>query len=160
MTSEKQVMANQNNAQKSTGPLSEQGKAVVAQNALKHGILSTKVPIDEEERSEYNLFAAQLSQVLAPTDEVQSLLADRIISSAWRLRRIIHVEALLLGRPLRSTWSMLEEVNYSEAFVGSNGQSMAILSKYERSLENALFRAMKELRDLQELNTPAIQMMR
>lgn len=160
MASEKQVIANQNNAQKSTGPLSEEGKTSVAKNALKHGILSTKVPIDEEERSEYNLFAAQLSVVLMPTDEVQMLLADRIISSAWRLRRIIHVEALPLGRLLRSPWPMVEEANYGEAFIGPSGQSMAILSKYERSLENALFRALKELRDLQELNTPAIQVVR
>jgi hypothetical protein len=37
MTSHKQIVSNQRNALKSTGPRTETGKALVAQNALKHG---------------------------------------------------------------------------------------------------------------------------
>jgi hypothetical protein len=35
MTTKKQIKANKQNAQLSTGPLTDQGKAIVAQNALK-----------------------------------------------------------------------------------------------------------------------------
>jgi hypothetical protein len=38
--SPKQVVANQRNAQKSTGPKTANGRAVSKMNALKHGILS------------------------------------------------------------------------------------------------------------------------
>ena len=40
MTSERQAEANRQNAQKSTGPRTPAGKAVVALNGAKHGLLS------------------------------------------------------------------------------------------------------------------------
>ena len=38
MTTEKQIEANKQNALVSTGPVTAEGKAVVSQNAVKHGI--------------------------------------------------------------------------------------------------------------------------
>jgi hypothetical protein len=40
MTSELQLAANRGNARKSTGPRTPLGKAVVARNGIKHGLLS------------------------------------------------------------------------------------------------------------------------
>ena len=38
-----QLVANQNNAKKSTGPVTVQGKQTVSNNALKHGVFSNGV---------------------------------------------------------------------------------------------------------------------
>jgi hypothetical protein len=46
MTSQKQIIANRRNALKSTGPCTEEGKAIVCQNAIKHGILCQEVPLN------------------------------------------------------------------------------------------------------------------
>jgi len=40
MTTEKQVEANKQNALVSTGPVTAEGKALVSQNAVKHGIFA------------------------------------------------------------------------------------------------------------------------
>jgi hypothetical protein len=40
MTTEKQIVANIQNAQYSTGPTTMNGKAIVATNAIKHGIFT------------------------------------------------------------------------------------------------------------------------
>lgn len=115
MTSEKQVETNRKNALKSTGPCTSEGKTIVAQNALKHGILSTRVPIDDEERRRFVEFSMRLNEELGPTDSIQELLADRIISRAWRLQRLIHVESLLLKKSMYPAWTATK-VGYDEAF--------------------------------------------
>jgi hypothetical protein len=64
MASEAQVTANRLNAAKSTGPRTPQGKEIVAQNALKHGLLARRDVIageDQEEiekNTEFNLSLA------------------------------------------------------------------------------------------------------
>lgn len=145
MSSHKQIIANKTNSVKSTGPSSIQGKAVVSQNAIKHGILSSRTPIDKEEDEEFGLFAAQLYTSLLPMGELEQVLVDRIISNLWRLRRIVHIEGLMLKKSASDSW---ETKTYQEIFEGTSGNAMGILSRYERTLENGLFRALHELRAL------------
>jgi hypothetical protein len=147
MTTIKQIEANQKNAQKSTGPVSIQGRAVVAQNAVKHGILSSQVLINQEEREVYEDFRESILQNLFPRGNLESFLADRVISTAWRLRRIVHVETLIFEKEKSDYFN---DYSYREVFSGSLSASMVVLSRYERSLENSLYRALKELRTLQE----------
>ena len=58
MTTEKQVEANKQNALVSTGPVSAEGKALVSQNAVKHGIFARDLIITsgdgKENQQEYN----------------------------------------------------------------------------------------------------------
>ena len=146
MTSQKQIEANQKNAKRSTGPKSNEGKAIVARNAIRHGILSEYVPVDETEFDLYSEYCEVMLHELEPRGNLQSLLADRVISTGWRLRRVVHVESLMLQKAHDSSYT----TSYMDAFVGSSANHMAILSRYERSLENALFRALKEFRALKD----------
>lgn len=147
MTSKKQIEANRRNAKRSTGPGTEEGKVVVARNATRHGILSAHVPVDDTERDLYLSFRESMQRELGPRGNMESFLVDRIISTAWRLRRIVHVEALMLQKAQET---MYGSKSYRDAFEGRSSGNMAVLSRYERSLENALFRAMKEFRTLQQ----------
>ena len=52
MATEKQIQANRNNAKKSTGPRTEQGKAASSQNALKHGLLARDAVLPGEDPAE------------------------------------------------------------------------------------------------------------
>ena len=56
MASVAQLLANRSNAQKSTGPRTPEGKAVVAQNAVRHGLCAERVVIQGEDPGEFELY--------------------------------------------------------------------------------------------------------
>ena len=86
MSTKAQIKANQQNAQKSTGPQTAQGKNVVSQNAIKHGLFTDSV-IKGEDPAEYEAFHDKFLAELYPVGMVETLLAERVISLWWRLRR-------------------------------------------------------------------------
>ena len=94
MTSQRQIEANRRNATNSTGPRTTRGKAVVALNAVQHGLLSRQAVIQGESEAELIDLGKRLRSQLAPMGELELLLADRIISTAWRLRRAIALESM------------------------------------------------------------------
>src|SRR5439155_22150104 len=84
---------NRENSQKSTGPLTAAGKAISAQNARRHGILSRASLLSNESREEFESFRRRLWRSLRSSGELEALLADGVVSSVWRLRRVLRVEA-------------------------------------------------------------------
>jgi hypothetical protein len=96
MATPSKAASNRRNAQKSTGPRSAGGKAKSSQNARKHGILTREVVLAEESRSDFASFRKGMLLSLAPMGELEFLLVDRIISSAWRLRRVLKAETAAL----------------------------------------------------------------
>lgn len=98
MTSDRRIEANRRNAQKSTGPR----KAVVALNGIKHGLLSRGAIVQGECEADLVDFAKRLRAQLAPAGELELLLADRIVSCAWRLRRLLRVESASLKKTAHS----------------------------------------------------------
>ena len=97
MTTQRQAEANRLNAMKSTGPRTPAGKAVVAFNAMKHGLLSRESLVKGENEADLVDFGKRLRSQLAPVGELELLLVDRIVSTAWRLRRLVAVETLLFN---------------------------------------------------------------
>lgn len=96
MTSQKQFLANLQNAQFSTGPITIEGKAIVAQNATKHGIFTKDLIIasgaGQERAEEYEELLSNLTQCLSPRNQMESLLVEKIAVDFWRLRRTLRFE--------------------------------------------------------------------
>jgi hypothetical protein len=139
MTSEQQAEANRLNALKSTGPRTAAGKAVVALNGIKHGLLSREVLIKGESEADLVDFGRRLRRQLAPVGELELLLLDRMVSNAWRLRRLVAVEAAIFNN----------EYEPHQAFYNSGHGTMGTLSRYEVTLERSFYKALHELQRLQ-----------
>ena len=139
MTRERQAEANRQNAQKSTGPRTPAGKAVVALNGIKHGLLSRESLIKGESEAELVDFGKRLRAKLAPVGELELLFADRVISTAWRLRRLVAVETMHFNR----------EHSVDFGFKNCGRETMGVLSRYEMTLERSLYKALHELQRLQ-----------
>ncbi len=87
MSTEAQILANRLNAQKSTGPHTAEGRAAVSQNALKHGLLAEQDVINSESQADFELYREQLLDELSPVSPMESVLAERIVTLSWRLKR-------------------------------------------------------------------------
>src|SRR4030042_1541974 len=87
MVSKARLTANRLNALKSTGPRSIEGKSAVPQNALKHGLSAVRDVITSERAADFRLHRQQLLDELSPVSPMESILAERIVTLSWRLKR-------------------------------------------------------------------------
>jgi len=160
MTTEKQIIANRQNAQLG-GVKTEKGKAVSKLNAIKHGILSSLVTPDEEQEA-HKVFRA-LVQDYTPQTATEEILIERITLWIIRLRRAANAEKdqflkILNPRIVKPdpTFAFLlpkEDViqeGYSPKVSSSDVQTLDnIYLRYETSLERNLYKALHELQRIQ-----------
>ncbi|MCU1328765.1 MAG: hypothetical protein JWN34_4135 [Bryobacterales bacterium] len=92
MISEMQLMANQANAQKSTGPRTDEGKATARFNARRHGLTGQFYCMSEGDEAAYRVFESNLLADLKPVGAYESQLAISVIQDQWRLNRSRGVE--------------------------------------------------------------------
>jgi hypothetical protein len=91
-TSDKRVAANRANAGKSTGPRTPEGKDRSRLNAVSPGLTAQTSVLPGEDRSELEELSASLMRQLDPRGVLQRLVAERIVSLAWKLRRVARAE--------------------------------------------------------------------
>jgi hypothetical protein len=101
MSSDRQIEANKQNAQRSTGPRTADGRARVASNALKHGLTGRQIVLPGEDPAEFDSFRSDLMLDLAPQGALEEILAEKIVADVWRLRRIPQLEAAFYWREKR-----------------------------------------------------------
>jgi hypothetical protein len=171
MATEAQVLANRRNAERSTGPRTADGKAVSAQNAVKHGLTAKDAVIRGEDSGEFESYREQMLEELAPVGAVELVLAARIVGLTWRLQRAermqnLVVESMLVDNakpisgipcaPERGGKAETEqEVDIALGWVTrrdfADGRVLDRLSMYERRIEHSLYRTMAELTRLRLL---------
>jgi hypothetical protein len=88
MASDRQIEANRRNAQLSTGPRTDEGKAKSSGNAMRHGPTAQTAFLPGEDEEEFASLRQKLIAALDPRDALEFELAERNISVFWRLRRV------------------------------------------------------------------------
>jgi len=96
VTSLKQWAANRANAQKSTGPRTEEGKRCSRRNALRHGLAAETVLETSEDLDDYKAFEANIVDDYDAQTAVERELVLRLASLLWRIRRATSIETDLL----------------------------------------------------------------
>jgi len=159
MASQQQIDANRQNAQKSTGPKTPEGKAAVSQNALKHGLTAQQAVLSGEDKDEFEATRQSFEDELKPVGPLQTFLVEQIVMAAWRLARLRTLESGLfqlrladdaknierdyerLSQRARLAYLFLRDVR------GPN--ALATLGRYEARVERSFYRALRELKRLQ-----------
>ena len=83
---QRRIEANRANAQKSTGPRTEQGKARSRANPWKHGLTASMLVITGEEPEEFDELRAALIASYDPQSPWECELVERLVGIFWRLR--------------------------------------------------------------------------
>ena len=171
MATQAQIEANRENAQKSTGPRTAEGKAVSSKNAVKYGLFAKETVISGENQAEYDAFYDAALAELAPSGAMEAILAERIVSLSWRLRRAVRFQNEVIDVMIDDEELKMIEEKDRVSLMSKQWQEFEAskrkpdpglilgrvikrdfsykivterLSLYERRIENSLFRTINE----------------
>ena len=136
MSSQAQINANRSNAQHSTGPRSETGKATVSQNATRHGLSSKYLPLSEAERPLFEELEADLRQRINPIGALQESIFMELAAGVWK-RSVVN---RLLAEATATTESLFDE---------EPSDRVRKLQRHKADQDRAVNRAMRQLKELQ-----------
>jgi len=136
--SEKQLEANRENSLKG-GVKTEEGKAIVKYNALKHGLLSKEIIITAgegaENPEEFNALTEDLMTQFAPVGAIEKMLVEKITVSYWRLRRACRYEVGLIRNELdNATDKFYDKKNYNGDKVNKTDEEIGRDIKQEKEI--------------------------
>ena len=101
MATDAQIRANQENAQKSTGPTSIEGKKKSSMNAVTHGIFSNIAILPGEDEAFIQKLREDILTNYQPQDTMVRCLVDRIYIAMMRQVRLCEAEAAKLRMSMR-----------------------------------------------------------
>jgi hypothetical protein len=137
MASQSQIDANRANAQSSTGPKTEEGKAASSKNARRHGLLSTSCfYYSDEEQDDYEQLERDLRAECQPETEAENQTFVRYAFNTYQLIRAQRFEA-------ESQEAYIKEANEA------NFLRMERMTKLTALIERRVDKALAELRKLQ-----------
>jgi len=93
MATHEQLQANRENAQRSTGPRTEEGKAKSSLNAVKTGLTGRTVLLPSDDAAAYQQHVDRFLREHQPIGDEESNLVQSIADADWRLLRIPALEA-------------------------------------------------------------------
>ena len=155
MATEKQFEANRQNAQKSTGPKTPEGRAAVRLNGVKHGLTAETIVLKGESEADFTNLFDSLEAEHAPTSPTEEALVVQLAMATWRLRRLYHQEAGFYTCQLQSLMGMQKDLNLDDA--GRMGHAAAwsestlnMFNRQESRMERTFYRALHELQRLRK----------
>lgn len=120
-------------------------------NATKHGILSKQIVIKGENKKDFDQLSENLMESLAPQNNIERLLAEKVIADSWRLRRALRVEKEMIEEHMGDDDSMFRKKSAGSVFSYdlANYDTYGKLMRYINSIERGMYRALHELQRLQ-----------
>ena len=162
--SEKQLIANRANAQKSTGPRTPAGKRQSSRNATRHGLLARALLIDGESPEAFNELLASLQKEFEPNTPTEYTLVDNLAAAQWRRLRLWTMESSGISHDMRRRQNAGEttgqtagqsEDSPTRAMIamrssGDRTSPLEIVRRYETALDRQHHRALRALMQMKE----------
>lgn len=121
MTTIAKILANRRNGKLSTGPVSPEGKAIVARNAVRHGVFANIAVVTGESPDAWETHRAGVVESLAPVGLLETTLAERVALLLWRLARLAKYEAATTGAAVEDAGLPPPAIDPLTAVMGRTG---------------------------------------
>src|SRR5579871_4793217 len=138
------ILANRENAKKSTGPRTAAGKVASSRNALKHG-LSAQCLLSHPNQELHREILSDLYQRYQPSTVVEKLIVGRI---AFDLVRLDAIAAAYMSTPEQTLAGFAVLEDFFAEGAAERRNAFLLLSRYETKIENSLQRDMRMMEDL------------
>jgi uncharacterized short protein YbdD (DUF466 family) len=156
MASAAQTLANQTNAQSSTGPRTAEGKARSARNAVKHGLSASFNVLAHEDQDEFDALIEELREEYLPVTSHQVFLVDQLAQSIWmvaRATRLLNAAFnLMTGLPLDEDDPDTAIVRHMSK---TNPNAFQTLERHLKNSESSYYRAYRELTKAKQIQNEA-----
>ena len=133
--SEKQQQANRQNAQKSTGPKTPEGREAVRFNALTYGLRTRETILERENAREYSELWDELDAEWQPQTRTERIYLETMVTSQWLLKRVAESES---------------RVYESIAFGEERFKMLAYAAKQRAQLERSFRTAIADMKQSQK----------
>ena len=160
MATNKQIQAARENGKKSHGPTSPEGKAVSSQNAVSHGLCSTKWLVqNNEDRAMLDASIADFTAEYEPAGPTEAALVRDIAHAHYCLERIWAIQVAALDFQVDQMHPQVDKqftdideptrdfLAFSQ--LAKDGPGLALLNRYQVSYDRAFHRARKALLETQ-----------
>src|SRR5579864_4782431 len=134
MSTKAQIAANRANAQRSTGPRTDDGKAEIRQNALRHGLCAGIPKMTDETDEEIDTLLATLREEHQPVGASEEILVYKM------------AEHFFFGK--RASYLLTQQFDLADR--GSdNTPKISLLLRYHTTADRGYHKAFSELRKMQ-----------
>lgn len=134
MSTNAQISANQQNAQHSTGPHTDEGKAASCLNHAKYGLTGTSfcvLPWENEE--EYDTLQAALRASLEPCGPFENILIEKIAQHQWLSQRALVLQDMCFRHDVPTC---------------DDDKKLALYLRYQTTHERAFHKCLDQLHKL------------
>ncbi len=128
-----QLAANRANAQLSTGPTSEIGKAKSSLNAVKTALTGRTVLLPTDDAAEYERHVRAYQEELRPVGQRECDLAQSLADLSWRLKRIPALEMAIFAQ---GRLDFADSFNQHDPSLRPGMMELQTFLKYEKQLRN------------------------
>jgi hypothetical protein len=155
--SDAQLEANRQNAQKSTGPRTEEGKKRCRINATRHGLTGQFHAFSHEDKAAFDQHCTGLVDDFKPTTYREKILAMSIAEDMWRLNRARAMENNIFAIGMSGPIGDATDVDSAEGHAAAcqarvwlaDGKNIQLLALYETRIRRNVEKNEKQLKELQ-----------
>jgi hypothetical protein len=155
MATEKQILANQRNAQLSTGPRTDDGKRSSRLNAYRHGLTGQIEVLTPEEKEAHDAFCDGIVASLKPADALENQLAHSVAEGHWRMNRICAIESnIFAASAFEHAESETDDPELAKALddartFSADPARFQLLTVYEARIHRKTNNDLKQLKEIQ-----------